>query len=124
MNPKNEPKTVSLTNGTFILKNNVMKKSERKITRLGSLPELVMLTFFILFFVFAPFGNEKIRVDLDAESWIKGNRWIDITKNTLLKTDLSARDVLIIIDSLNEFQSKMNIQINQQLNKKDTTQKQ
>lgn len=47
--------------------------------------------------------------------YIKGDKWTNIAKQALLKSDLPSRDVATIIDSLTEFQNSIITQINQQL---------
>lgn len=47
--------------------------------------------------------------------FIKGDKWIAIAKQAILKSDLPSRDASMIIDSLTEFQNKIVVQINKQL---------
>lgn len=68
-------------------------------------------------------------------TYAKGDKWISIAKQALSKSDLPSRDVSTILDSLSEYQNKIALQINSQLeadkklsekpplSKQDTTQK-
>ncbi len=48
-------------------------------------------------------------------TYAKGDKWISIAKQALSKSDLPAKDVSMILDSLSEYQNKIATQINLQL---------
>lgn len=78
--------------------------------------------------------EKKFKYEDTLTGFQKGMKWIDIVKGAIDRSDLPAKDVTMIKDSLTEFQNKIILQVNSQLeadkklnekppSKTDTTQK-
>jgi len=48
--------------------------------------------------------EKKLKAELSPDQWAKGDKWINIAKDYLLKSDIQAKTVSVIMDSLTEFQ--------------------
>lgn len=60
--------------------------------------------------------QEKLyKFEATLPEFVKGDKWLNIAKQAILKSDLPSRDASMIIDSLSEYQNKIVAQINSQL---------
>lgn len=106
------------------------QKPKRKGVSLWVYITLTVITTVVLSFTTSV--DKKYKTELTLTEWAKGSKWMDIAKQALKRSDLPSKDVTMIEDSLNAFQSAFILQINSQLEAdkklekpplKDTTQK-
>lgn len=63
---------------------------------------------------------KPMKVEMEGAKWLFADKWINVSKNALSRSDLPAKDVSMIIDSLTAFQQEIYKQLNPQFKMEDS----
>jgi len=85
---------------------------------------VIGLVLIVSLLAFKSWEEKKYKVEFTENEWQARYQWIEVAKAHLKKSDLPAKDVLFISDSLlGRFQNELAIQLQPQFATKDSTKK-